>query len=408
MPGRLKVLVAICTMDGGGAEHQVIAILNHLDRRRFTPLLYLLNDCGELISEVPGDVPVFSLSKRMPHARRPFPGWSQCAGRWDLACVLAEQQVDVIYDRTYRMTLIAAGATRFCAVPRVAACVADPEVELRQHARISIGLSRWNARRAYRRASIVAANSHGLRQRVIDYFQLPPEHVTVLPNLVDVNRIDRLAESGAPPFEPGRFHIVSVGRLHPQKGYQHLLSAIDLLVNRLGQREICWHLLGTGPEEPVLRSEVAARGLTGHVRFEGFLHNAFSSIRAANLLCLPSLNEGFPNVLAEAAVCRTPILAADCPSGPREILDGGRLGRLVPPANTQALADAILDCIVHPATWQARTEAARQHVETHYALAAGMSQLQELLERAAGAKSERQRRHRTLYPGRNINTTTAM
>lgn len=380
---KLRVLFAIGAMTGGGAERQVVEILKHLDRTRFVPLLYLIFREGELLPEVPPDVPIFAFWERHKNMRLRIPGWLQWTRRQDLIQVLRDEQVDVIYDRTYLMTLITAGATRGYRIPRISACVADPEVELRMHSRCSLTLSRWNARRAYREAACVLANSQGLRQRLLDAFRLPAEHVKVIPNVLDLDRVDRLAVARSAGFEPGRFHIVSMGRLHAQKGYQYLLDAIDDLVHRRRRHEILWHLYGKGPFEREFREAVTARQLEGHVRLAGFEPNPFPFMREAQLFCLPSLNEGLPNVLIEAAACRAPILAADCPSGPREILDGGRVGHLVPPADARALADAIDDCITHYAAWQALVEDARQHVERHYSLASGMARIQDVLEQAA-------------------------
>lgn len=384
-------------MTGGGAERQVIEILKHLDRERFVPLLYLIFREGELLSEVPPDVPIFAFWERHKDMRLRIPGWLQWTRRQDLIQVLRDERVDVVYDRTYLMTLITAGATRVQRIPRVSACVADPEVELAMHARFSLRFSRWNARRAYRQAAYVLANSQGLRQRLLDCFRLPAEHIQVVPNVLDLNRVDRLASARSAGFEPGRFHIVSMGRLHAQKGYLYLLEAIDTLVHERGRCEILWHLFGKGPFEAEFRDAVAARKLEAHVRLEGFEPNPFPFMREAQLFCMPSLNEGLPNVLIEAAACRVPILAADCPSGPREILDGGRVGHLVPPADAPALADAIEDCMTHYAAWQALVEDARLHVEQNYSLASGMARIQEVLEQAArgGRKVDAETKGRT-------------
>lgn len=378
-----SVLFAIGSLGGGGAERQVLEILKHLDRRRFVPMLYLLSRTGALLSEVPDDVRVFAFSERHTRPLLRLPGWYQRAAERDLAAVLREQQVDVIYDRTYLMTLIAAGATRIQPVPRISVCVVDPEPELKEHTRWSVWLSFRQARRAYAQATCVIANSQGLRDRLIDYFRLNPGQVQVLPNVIDLERVDRLAEAPCSGFEPGCFHIVSVGRLHPQKGYWFLLDALDGLVHRQSRSNLLWHIFGEGPEAQTLQAGVAARGLDRHVRLEGYTPNPFPFLRAAQLFCLPSLYEGLPNVLIEAAACRVPILATDCPSGPREILDGGRVGHLVPPADSPALAAAIDDCIIHYPQWQALADEARRHVEQTYTLASGMAQLESLLEQTA-------------------------
>lgn len=386
MHRRLRVLFAIGSMGAGGAERQIVEILKHLDRSRFEPLLYLLSPEGALLGELPGDVSLLCHSDRQSRRRFRWPGWYQRAVQHDLAAILNEQRIDVLYDRTYLMTLIAAGATRLTPVPRVSVCVVDPAPELEEHARFSVWSSRRAARRAYREATCVVTNSQGLRKRLLEYFGLDPDLVRVVPNIIDIQRIDRLADEPFAGFEPRRFHIVSMGRLHPQKGYQYLIEALDQVVHRSQRSEVLWHLFGTGPEEAVLKAEVKSRDLERNVRFEGFHRNPFPFVRAAQLFCLPSLYEGLPNVLIEAAICRTPLLATDCPSGPGEILDGGRLGRLVPPADAAALAVAIDDCISRYDDWRKLTEAARLHAEATYSLPSGMALLEQLLADAASGK----------------------
>ena len=181
-------------------------------------------------------------------------------------------------------TLDAAGGCWFRPTPRISCCVADPQPELEQHARFSISLARKMARRAYLSASIVLANSEGLRQRVVEYFKLPPEHVRVYSNLLARVRrpvsfapsdalegTDRTSSDSEPPLttlnaskntgihevagseidrerhlkllsfcgeNKGSFLLVSAGRLHPQKGYQFLLEAINEVVRDRGRASV--------------------------------------------------------------------------------------------------------------------------------------------------------------------------
>ena len=121
----------------------------------------------------------------------------------------------------------------------------------------------------------------------------------------------------------------------------------------------------------------------GHVAFAGHRANPFAYLRRCDLFCLPSLNEGMPGALLEAMACGVPVVAADCPSGPREVLTGGAFGRLVPVADPDALADAIEAVARDPATARATAAAARRHVEEEYSIPVGMARWERLLEWAA-------------------------
>lgn len=374
-------------MSGGGAERQVVEILRLLDRSRFEPLLYLASRTGELLPEVPGDVPVFSFRDDAVETRIQ---WllrrcklSPLARYLHLARVLRRERIDVIYDRTYRATLDAAGATWFRPTPRISCCVVDPQPQLEMHATRWRRLV-WNiARSAYRRANLVVANSAGLRERVVEYFHLPEKAVVTCSNLMDLTRLDRLSSE---PLQINvandAFLVVAVGRLHAQKGYRYLLEAIDELANRR-QRQIQLVILGTGELRFELEEFVRTHGLKQSVKFAGFVANPLPLIQRAKLFVLPSLFEGLPNSLIEAVACGTPALAANCPSGPSEILDKGRLGGLVAPADSKALADEIEAAMDLYPQWKKRAAVARDSVRQRFDAIHGIRELEMLLERVA-------------------------
>ena len=386
MPHRLRILFVIGTLSGGGAERQVIEILKHLDRARFEPILYVASRRGELLSEIPADVPVHSfwedfLRTWQSKLHRLFRTVSLV--RWrHLARLLAAERIDVVYDRTFLATLDAAAACWFRPTPRVSCCVADPDYELNAYAWRMPLLARRFSRWAYFSASVVLANSEGLRRRLIELFSLPESLVLTRHNVIDFERIERLAGEFIPDVPRDPFLIVSGGRLHPQKGQQILLEAVRILI-RERDRSLRLVSLGQGEQERELRAFLVLHKLEAHVTLPGFVSNPLPWYRHARLFVLPSLNEGMPNALIEAAACGTPVLATDCPTGPSEILDGGRCGRLVPPGDAVALADAISDAMDHPDAWQARVPAARDRVRQLCDLNEGLRRLEALLEQAA-------------------------
>lgn len=383
---RIRVLFVIGTMSGGGAERQVIEILRLIDRSRFEPMLYLATRTGELLSLVPADVPTFAYRDDQPER------FSQRVARccklsplmryWHLASILRRERIDVMYDRTYHATLDAAGATWFRPTPRIACCVVDPQPELELHARGRSTLVQWIARSAYCRASLVLANSSDLRQRVIDYFQLAPDRVLTCRNLIDLEQLDQETHESLTEPSDSPFLLVAAGRLHPQKGFRYLLEAIDELVNRRG-RNLKLMLFGTGVHETDLRAFVGDHHLENQVTFGGFTTKLHSWFRRAQLFVLPSLYEGLPNSLLEAVACGTPALATDCPSGPREILEDGRLGHLAPPADSSALADAIQAAMDHYPEWQQRAMMARDSVRQRYDAKIGIRELERVVEQVA-------------------------
>jgi glycosyltransferase involved in cell wall biosynthesis len=97
-----------------------------------------------------------------------------------------------------------------------------------------------------------------------------------------------------------------------------------------------------------LEALAARLGIAEYVALPGFVANPFAYMARAGVFALSSLNEGLPGVLIQAMACGCPVVSTDCPSGPAEILAGGRYGRLVPPGNDAALAAAILAALDAP------------------------------------------------------------
>lgn len=379
---RIRILFAIGEMSGGGSQRQLIGILQRLNRERFEPQLYIVSRGGELLPEVPADVPVHVFGERHRSKLWFYPGQAHLARVRDLASVLKEQNIDILYDRTYHMTMIAAGATKRRPTTRVSVIVTDPKRDFETNAERFRFLKRGLLKRAYQTADRVLAVSEGVRKTAVGHYDLAPEKTVTVHNFFDIERMDRLMEEPLPAGEQRngneRFEIAAAGRLHPQKGFQYLLEAVHDLVHQRGRWQVKLRILGTGPLRSALEKYVVEHALKSCVSFAGYRENPLPYFRQADLFCLSSLYEGMPNALVEAMLCRVPVLATDCPSGPAEVLYGGRLGRLVPPADAKRLADAIEDAMTNLDRWKSRVPAARTHIERSFSPEAGIERLESL------------------------------
>ncbi|MHB8902651.1 MAG: glycosyltransferase [Thermoguttaceae bacterium] len=374
---KCRVLCVIGTMGTGGSERQLIGLLRHLDRSRFAPRLYTVHAEGALLDEVPDDVPVHSFWQEHRTPRWNWPGRIHRMQVRHLASVALGEQADLIYDRTLVASLVAGPASLRTGIPHVSTIVARPAEDLEAAGRYRT--LKWRLlRRSYDCAAKVTTVSAALREEAIAFYRLPEKQVVSLPNWIDLHRIDRLALEGSPQFAENRFHVVCVGRNQALKGQRFLLEAVAELVLRRGRSELMVHLLGEGPDTGLLAAWVSSRRLDSHVEFCGLKSNPYPYLRAADLFCLPSISEGMPNSLLEAMACRVPVLATDCPTGPREILDGGRLGRLVRPGDSMALADAIDDAMLNRDRWLTPVEDARRHVEECYGPATRLAEVESL------------------------------
>jgi glycosyltransferase involved in cell wall biosynthesis len=145
--------------------------------------------------------------------------------------------------------------------------------------------------------------------------------------------------AGHPWFAPGEPPVIlAAGRLTAQKDYPTLMRAFaSLRKNRPAHLVI----LGEGEEHPRLQALAMELGIRADVDLPGFLDHPFPLMAHCQVLVLSSAWEGFGNVLVEALACGTQVVSTDCPSGPAEILEDGKYGRLVPVGDAVALAKAI-------------------------------------------------------------------
>jgi glycosyltransferase involved in cell wall biosynthesis len=144
--------------------------------------------------------------------------------------------------------------------------------------------------------------------------------------------------------------IIAVGRLDDQKGFDRLLGAFE----RVARRHAGWTLQiwGDGPARHRLLGMRSELGLETRVEFAGTTTDIYGALREADLFVLPSRFEGFPNVLCEAMAAGLPVVACDCPYGPREIVRDGVDGVLVKPDDIERLADAVSRLIENEAERQ--------------------------------------------------------
>jgi glycosyltransferase involved in cell wall biosynthesis len=196
-------------------------------------------------------------------------------------------------------------------------------------------------------ASIVAV-SGGAADDLAKISGLPRPRVKVVYNPVitpPMLALSRQAPDHAwlAPGEPPV--VLGVGRLTRQKDFATLIRAFALVRRQRRARLI---ILGEGEERPALEALTRELDVAADVALPGFRDNAMAYMARSALFVLSSAWEGLPTVLIEALAAGTQVVSTDCPSGPREILQEGRLGALVPVGDVTALADAMLQVLDRP------------------------------------------------------------
>jgi glycosyltransferase involved in cell wall biosynthesis len=223
------------------------------------------------------------------------------------------------------------------------------------------GIDRWvqltSIRFFYPWADAVIVPSQGVATDLAAVGRLPRDRIHVLPNpVVTAELLTRAREpvthawlgEGKPPL------ILGVGELSSRKDFATLVRAFAK-VRR--QRPCRLMVLGRGRQHEALLKLAAELNVADDVVLPGFVTNPYAYMHRAAAFVLSSRIEGFGNVLVEALAAGAPVVATDCPSGPAEILGGGRYGLLVPVGDVAAMAAAIAETLDRPVATEVRREA---------------------------------------------------
>ncbi|RKR06952.1 glycosyltransferase involved in cell wall biosynthesis [Kushneria sinocarnis] len=200
----------------------------------------------------------------------------------------------------------------------------------------------------YPDADGIVAVSDGVAADLVATAGLPAASITTIYNPVVTPGMLKMVDEPSPhPWleDGGTPVIVAAGRLVPQKGFATLLQAFARVLQQQPARLL---ILGEGPERDALLALGEQLDIRAHIDLPGFETNPYAAFARADLFVLSSEHEGLPGVLIQALACGCPVVSTDCPSGPVEILEDGRYGKLVPVNDAVRMGDAMLETLANP------------------------------------------------------------
>jgi glycosyltransferase involved in cell wall biosynthesis len=159
--------------------------------------------------------------------------------------------------------------------------------------------------------------------------------------------------------------VIAAGRLTNQKGFELLISAFERIAPSHPEWEL--RIFGDGPHQDALERQIAVAGLTGRVKLMGRTSRMASELAGASIFALSSRFEGLPMVLIEAMSAALPVVSFDCPRGPRDVIEDGHNGFLVPAEDVTAMA-AGLSRLMEDEQLRRKMGSAARETATHYSM----------------------------------------
>lgn len=327
------ITIVLPNLQGGGAERVALYLANRWVEQGVQVEFVLMEARGELLELVDPRIPIRSLKasrirgsilplQRYFAERKPAVSW---VGLWPLtsAAILAWQLAG------RPGTLFTTDHTNL-------------SISCLQELKLSPLYLQALLRSIYPLATGLMAVSEGVKQDLCRLGAFADERITVIYNpvvrgLMNPAPLDPAVRQQL--WGPGfNHHVLAVGSFKTQKNFPLLLRAFAQLPQSLNAKLT---ILGEGLLRPELESLIQDLRLDDRVSLPGFALDPSPWYRSADLFVLSSSWEGFGNVIVEALECGVPVVSTDCPSGPAEILDNGRYGRLVPVGDATALAAAM-------------------------------------------------------------------
>lgn len=326
-----SLAIFLTYLRGGGVERVIINLARGFIEQGLNVDLVLVREEGDFLSLVPPEVRVVNLGGKRLISSLPA-----------LVRYLQQNKPVAMLSAMQDINLVALWSRRLAGVStRMVVSVHNTvSRESQNSTQLKRRIAPYLARRFYPWADAIVTVSQGSADDLV-HLGLSEERIQVIYNpVVTPELFEKAREPIAHPwFEPGSPPVIlGVGRLEKQKDFPTLIRAFALVRQQRAARLM---ILGEGKDRPELEALVQELGLADDVALPGFVANPFAYMASSALFVLSSLYEGLPTVLIEAISLGTRVVSTDCESGPAEILENGRYGKLVAVGDIKDMAEAI-------------------------------------------------------------------
>lgn len=330
----------IPTLEYGGAEQVIVNIVNGLSSRGYDVELLLCQFEEEWRSKLASGVRVLKLPAASTHA----PGI--VAHLPALVTYLRRENPTALFPHLTHTNVVSLAVTRVLGTDTLVVPTHHLMFEAATDDTPRARAVQWASRYLYPSADRIIAVSEGVADSIVDRTAVKREDISVLYNPIDVEAIrDRARE----PVDHEWFGndemkvVLFVGRVEEQKDLKTWLRAFKRVHDRDPDTRAV--IVGKGQQRADIRAYADDLGIGEVVSIPGYVENPYSYMRGADVFLLSSRFEGLPTVLIEALACGCPVVATNCPCGPREILADGKYGRLTSVGDEAELAEAVTETL---------------------------------------------------------------
>lgn len=332
-----KIALFIPNLHGGGAERVVVNLLKGMSKANVLLDLVLANAEGPYLNQVPKQVRIVNLAAgRVLNAMLPLSNYLQ------------QNQPDALLSHLGHANVVAVMAKKLARSKTRLVLVEHSTLSVTEFKLIRSRFVPAFEKLLYPKAEAIVAVSEGSARDLENQLGLKKGKVNTIYNPVVDDELTNKAKIPLdhPWFEKGSIPVfLSVGRLKPPKDFLTLIKAFALVRKQVQARLL---ILGEGESRAELEAMIKTLGIVEDVSMPGFVENPYAYMSKANALILSSCREGLPTVLIEAMACGCSVIATDCPSGAKEILEAGKYGSLVSVGDALAMSKAMLQVLNFP------------------------------------------------------------
>jgi glycosyltransferase involved in cell wall biosynthesis len=353
MLGRKRtILHVIDALNVGGAQELLVLLAEKTPKSAYQTLVCVIQPDTTIKARIESKgVTVYCFNRPRPSIYKPYDFILYFYKNVrDIIALCRQHKVDVVHCHLSDAEFTGIPAGWLSRADRVISTVHYPALlperkagDFRNHFRVGVT---WML---YHLTDSVVAVSDDVAEQLKSVFHLASSKIRIIINGIDVEAIrgtlanpEWLPSVGA---LPGQRLITSVGRLMPPKGHRYLVEAMPYLTSRFGNLKLL--LAGDGDLRESLEKQSQSLGVRDVVSFLGSRNDVREILALTEVFVLPSTSEGTSMALLEAMAAGKPIVATDIP-GNRDILKHEYNCLLVPPGNSEKLAEAIAFLLNHP------------------------------------------------------------